>query len=564
MDFPLLVAAALLISAVAVILAYATRSYAWCATVGSALILLLHSKVYVDYQSDDAYISFRYARNLADGIGPVWNRGDHVEGYSNFLWVALLAATRKLSLDTVDVARWSGFGLSVAAAAGACLLARKLLPGVPGRLAGVVASLALASSGPWAVWAMAGLEGPLFATLLLAAALLHLRERERRAPVSGAVWALVAMTRPDGILLFGISGAFKLADVASRQRHALRDDEPGATPANSTGRGELLRLTIWSAGFALLFVPYFVWRLSYYGWLFPNTYYAKVGSGLDQYDRGLTYFAQFSRDYGGPLLLLVPAAIAFTSIKRGPALYLGALVGVWMAYVVYIGGDSLLHFRLFQPILPLFYVLISCSAAALVHDANFERPPPRAVRAVIIALVAAGFIAFTLQPSVDSFRTTEAEQEREALRVRTEIGTWLHDEVPPTTTIALIPAGTIPYVSQLPAIDMLGLNDEHIAHRDLPLGATSAGHEKYDTDYVLDRRPEIIILFDGLTLAPITAHDYAGFNSFIPALVDMAHSPRLLREYEARNIPLEKDRWFNILVRRDAGAVLAKTAPSPP
>jgi arabinofuranosyltransferase len=519
MDFPLLVAAVLLISAVTVVLAYATGAYAWCATVGSALILLLHSRIYFDYQSDDAYISFRYARNLADGIGPVWNRGERVEGYSNFLWMVLLAATRKLSLDTVDVARWSGFALSVAAGAGAYLLARKLLPGVSGRVSGVIAALLLSACGPWAVWAMAGLEGPLLATLLLAAVLLHLREQERRGfPVSGAVWALVAMTRPDGVLFFGITAAFKLADVAFTRRPGSTDAAPGAESARAARGGELLRFAVWGAGFALLFVPYFAWRFNYYGWLFPNTYYAKVGSGLIQYDRGLTYFAQFSRNYGAPLLLLAPAAIALTSIKRAPALYVGALAAGWMAYVVYIGGDALLQFRLLQPILPLFYVLISCSAAALVDGVRSDQAPPRAVRAAALALVAGGFIAFTLQPSVDSFRTKGAQEERNALRVRREIGEWLHGNVPNTTVIALVPAGTVPYVSQLPTIDLLGLNDEHIAHRDLPLGLAPSGHEKYDSDYVLDRKPEIIIVFDGLTLTPINGHDYAVVASLIPAV----------------------------------------------
>ena len=40
---------------------------------------------------DDAFISFRYARNLLDGHGLVWNPGERVEGYTNFLWTILLA-----------------------------------------------------------------------------------------------------------------------------------------------------------------------------------------------------------------------------------------------------------------------------------------------------------------------------------------------------------------------------------------------------------------------------------------------------------------------------------------
>jgi arabinofuranosyltransferase len=43
------------------------------------------------YLGDDAMISMRYAHNLADGIGLVWNPGERVEGYTNFLWTMYMA-----------------------------------------------------------------------------------------------------------------------------------------------------------------------------------------------------------------------------------------------------------------------------------------------------------------------------------------------------------------------------------------------------------------------------------------------------------------------------------------
>lgn len=44
------------------------------------------------FLTDDAFISFRYARNLVEGHGLVYDLGEYVEGYSNFLWVLELAA----------------------------------------------------------------------------------------------------------------------------------------------------------------------------------------------------------------------------------------------------------------------------------------------------------------------------------------------------------------------------------------------------------------------------------------------------------------------------------------
>src|SRR5215510_8913617 len=50
---------------------------------------------------DDAYITFRYARHLAEGFGlGAWNHtGEHVEGYSSLLWTLLLAGTARLGID---------------------------------------------------------------------------------------------------------------------------------------------------------------------------------------------------------------------------------------------------------------------------------------------------------------------------------------------------------------------------------------------------------------------------------------------------------------------------------
>src|SRR5439155_1016352 len=56
------------------------------------LALALAHIRYLWFVCDDAYITFRYASNLAHGLGPVWNAGERVEGYTNSLWMLLAAA----------------------------------------------------------------------------------------------------------------------------------------------------------------------------------------------------------------------------------------------------------------------------------------------------------------------------------------------------------------------------------------------------------------------------------------------------------------------------------------
>lgn len=548
MNFPWLVLAVLGTAIAAGLLARATRQYAACAVAGCAVILLLHGPVYFHYTSDDAYISYRYARHLADGLGLVWNPGERVEGYSNFLWVLTLAGFSKAGADIVVTGRWLGFALAVVAAGGTYALTTQLLPARDGRPAGVAAALLLASSGPFALWAAAGLETALFACVILAATLLHIRETSGRGlPLSGAAWGVAYMVRPDAPLLFAVSAAWKIGESIVRVRRG-----------DTTAGDEVSLLALWAAAFAAVFVPYFAWRYSTYGHVFPNPYYAKVGSGLDQWERGLRYIYSFISEYAIWLLALAPLAALYSRVRRGPVLYVASLVAAWLALLVYVGGDSLLRFRLLAPMIPLFYAAVCASGAALLAAAQPPARSPAFLRGAVAALAVLALMAFNVYPSsTDDGVVTE----RLAMEYRLDIGRWLHDGVPDGTSIAVVAAGAIPFESRLVTIDMLGINNEHIAHRELDVGSFPAGHEKYDSEYVLDRQPDIIILIDALTAEPLGPDGYAPYETnVIPAVIDMLANPRLWLEYEPRAVQVGSEGlWFNLLVRRDAIDVLRAT-----
>lgn len=559
MTFPWLALAVVYAAAMAVAFGRSTRLWIVAAAAGAATITFFYW-TYFPYTSDDAYISYRYARNLADGKGAVWNPGENVEGYTNFLWVALLAALHKLGADIVVTGRWLGFGLAAVAAAGTYTLTRTLLGGPLREPVALAAALLLAACGAWSIWATAGLEAPLFATLTLAVVLLHLQERERGwLPASGAVWGLVAMTRPDGLVLVGVSGLFKVAEAVQRSRARRGGD--GATGGEG-GIAEFDHVLYWCAAFLVLYVPYFVWRFTTYDHIFPNTYYAKVGSGIDQYDRGLAYVTAFLQQYAGWFLLLAPVVLIGSSVKRWPVAYVVVLVVAWLGYTVYVGGDSLIRFRFIAPVLPLFYAAVLAVAGILITSVrDASRVSERAVQiAGILAL--AGALLFTLQPVSDDGRGRLTE--KYAVDDRARIGRWLRDNVPDSTVVATVPIGAIGYESGLTVIDMLGITDEHIAHRDLSIGSGPAGHEKYDSEYVLDRQPDIIVLVDTLTPTPVNQGYYESVRlSLVTAFADMIENPRLEREYQMRAVEIEEDRWLNLLVRNEAEAVLRVTEAAP-
>src|SRR5690606_12048881 len=122
--------------------------------------------------ADDAFISFRYARNFARGLGLVYNEGEWVEGYTNFLWTLLLGLASKLGLDIPLTALFGNLAAFAATVLLAALLPARLAPKhavVP------FAAIALALAKPFYTFAGSGLETMPIALLGLSAMALSLR-----------------------------------------------------------------------------------------------------------------------------------------------------------------------------------------------------------------------------------------------------------------------------------------------------------------------------------------------------------------------------------------------------
>jgi hypothetical protein len=457
---------------------------------------------FLSHTVDDAFISFRYAENLAMGFGPVFNPGERVEGYTNFLWVMLIAPFIGLGFDPELVAR--GLGLT---AAGGTLAGTTRLSPRPESFPEVVwiAPLLLASSPAFGLWATGGLETPLFSCLLIWTVALVKEgvERRRLSPVSALCLAGAALTRPEGFGIAIVLGA--LLFVLNRGR--------------STGGRELLH---WGLTFLTVFVPYFIWRWSYYGDPLPNTFYAKVGSDTSQAFRGLLYVHSYFKETGYWLLSSFVGLIWSTS--RLPISIIGGVTVAFTGYVVLVGGDGLPMYRFLVPILPLFFLLTAFGVAGGLTRMNAGRAWGVAVA---IALLLAGGRAILPAFRGDSARYVE--QDRIEVEAWKRIGLWFAANAPGNASIAVIPAGAMPYYSKLVTIDMLGLNDRTIAHRDMPtLGSGQAGHEKHDVAYVLSRRPTYVMI-GVYGLAPEPLPPTRLLRPYYAAEIEMLRSP-LFRE----------------------------------
>ncbi|MCA9572881.1 MAG: hypothetical protein KC656_33820 [Myxococcales bacterium] len=163
---------------------------------------------------DDAYISFRYAENLARGEGLVYNPGEWVEGYTTFLWVLLLGVGNALGADTRTLAKVLGVGFALATL-GLVAFAGRLVRAVDAREGAVAAGL-LGTCGAFAAWVMPGMEVPLVALLLTGTALACVRALEGGPVVPvGLLGAAALLARPDSVVVVAVCmGAVTLVRLA--------------------------------------------------------------------------------------------------------------------------------------------------------------------------------------------------------------------------------------------------------------------------------------------------------------------------------------------------------------
>jgi hypothetical protein len=189
-------------------------------------LLAFHAN-HFDFINDDAFISFRYADNLVRHGELTYNIGERVEGYTNFLWTMVIAAVLALGADPVPWSKALGVASSISTLCALFVFTRwwtRSSGSDAGALRSpmwcVAAPLFLGLNSAFAAWSEGGLETALFTFLITAGLLRTVMEvvDQGRLPSSAAFFALAAMTRPDGLLIAGLAGLFRLGESCARRR----------------------------------------------------------------------------------------------------------------------------------------------------------------------------------------------------------------------------------------------------------------------------------------------------------------------------------------------------------
>jgi arabinofuranosyltransferase len=445
---------------------------------------------------DDAYISFRYATNLAEHGELAFNVAplERVEGYTNFAWVVVLAATAAIGLAPEHVAPVLGLAsLAVTAVLVAHLLRTRRLEVDADAVGGddrwtVVVALGLVAAVPEiVVWGTSGLETAFAAAWVMGAIAAFVAWRPA---LSAACAAAAVLSRPDTALGLGV---WLVAHLAVHHRRWWDHPRRAATCSPR-------RLALASAWLVVPIAVHLLWRRSYYGTWLPNTWAIKAHGAALRDTWGTAYVEQWARAMWLPYLLpLLPWL-------RRSSLPLLASAAAVVAYGWSVGGDFMAYSRFFVvPTLMLALVvgaaLAECSRWLAAHGRRWSLAPSF-VGTVAVALLArdadARFRVDRSKPEgwLDGKWEGVTAMARFA-EVGRAAGTWLREHVPADTLITVGAAGAVPYASRLPTVDAFGLVDPEMAAMDPPPLRTGPGvrpgHQLFaPVEYIRRRGPSLL------------------------------------------------------------------------
>ena len=448
---------------------------------------------------DDAFITFRYARNLASGNGLVVNLGERVEGATSLSWTLLLAAAETLRLPIEAAALVLGVAFAVLALREAYLLGRRLGASPAACLAAVAL---VAVHGRFWLVAANGLEGGLFAFLVVLVVRKTVEEADAR--LIGALLGLLFLTRPESLLILPLVLLYQVLNApgeegesATPATESLRPGNAGVSPASGARRRAFLIAT---AALAIV-AAVTIWRLSYYGALLPNSVAAKsvLSAGpeavLANLLAGLSYTVRFEIAHA-PLIL--GAAIALVLRPKNRALWLSLLVvASELPAVLVNGGDWMPHYRLLMVFVPVLAAPLALCLSETFE--NWEHPGRQRRRAawVLAALtVCAAFMLsrspwqsspgprFEFHPIANCYQF-----------MATRLGPYLEaDDIAASEAI-----GLFGWVLQGTTIhDPLGLVNTHHARH----GEYHGQWGKTDYNHLHQARPAVLVLHEGSVVTP--------------------------------------------------------------
>ncbi len=376
-----------------------------------AIIVSIVYSYKLKWLGDDIFIALRYVQNFVSGNGLVYNKGERVEGFTDFFWIMLISFFTWLKRDPLVTVQVLGILASVGTLTLVSIITYKISKRSKTFILPFI-TLMLALNYDYNTWATSGLETSLFSFLLCSAFYVFFFteiKETKRYMLSGLFLCLALLTRPDTLLIVFLANLLFVCNLFFQKTEIVKI---------------IKTLLFFNLAIIVIYIPYFLWRYNYYGFIFPNTYYDKLGDESN-FSKGFDYiWLYFKPHFVSLLAIILPLFIIFPLLKNKfknnlkeflkdnwNAAFLVS-VKIVILYLIFfvakVGGDFM-YARFIIPIAPFIYFIILYSILKLVK--------PKNVNLYLGLLILASFIETTLR--MDIFKKTDANGK--------EITTWNGD-----------------------------------------------------------------------------------------------------------------------------------------
>jgi hypothetical protein len=430
-------------------------------------------ELYTGRQMEDSWITFRYARNILEGNGMVFNIGERVLGTTTPLFTLLLTAPGViLGHEHLQLIGDIASILSCLATAWLIFLSFRRYG----------ESLALITTGvfvfnPITMWiASGGMETALVVFLM---ALLWWASNERDIVLSGGTAALLVLARPDTLVWIGLVSLGLLLKT-------LRSDSP---------TNAWRYLSKWLLAFVLIVSPWLLFAWFYFGSPIPHTLSAKLTIDAAHRDISIASVGEVLQLAGigtgvwsiNSILQVTLFLVGtyFISLKRNVLLWVFPIYSVVFSAVLYFGNAPFADWY-WVPCkwTSMIVVVFGCHyAAECIGKVILKSDSWIAIPLGVMLISYSAYLTLSSAPHYEAYQQVERQ-------TREQTGMWLRDSTPGNASVLTEAIGYIGYFSERPIIDLAGLVSPGV----VDLAKTTNSNAQLFSAILRHHKPDYIIL----------------------------------------------------------------------
>jgi arabinofuranosyltransferase len=422
---------------------------------------------------DDANITQTYAKNISNGFGYVYNAGgEHVEGSTSLLWTVFNVFFFNISESPEKLITIFCFFLTTFTIMEMLRFLKEcssILKVNYGQSTIVLGGLLLSypSFFGWSIWSLMDTTLWILIYTIVACRSLNIVFASLSSspilPRSNfliyACLIIFPLVRPEGIVVsLGFSGFLTFHAYANNLKIL---------------RTKLLIIISFTIA---IFLSITIFRLHYFGFPFPNTFYAKVSTNyIEQIFNGLIYLIRYLQNpsivlitiytFCGLMIIYLQDILPLKTLRWLLSLFVSAVIGIFSMYVV-LGGDHFNSARQFQVLTPMLVVFATLGLLLIANINWYQLSVQKTKNRKFLVLLTMIFIASTVTlPSLAIFHKDGGGLTHEfRLAERERVLGEILNQLPDSPSIGVLAAGGISRTYKGHIYDMLGLNWVEMAH----------------------------------------------------------------------------------------------------